>query len=299
MRAVKPVIITSEKLISSNIPDTTLLEWNAATVYSVGNQVTRSATHCIYTCLIAGSNSTPPEDSALLSTPRWADNGPTNRWAMFDNEVNTESTRTAPMVIVIKPGIINALALININAVSVSVSMAVGGQVVYSASKNLDMSEITDWYQYFFGGFNMIHQAVFSDIPPYASAEITITIYGDSSVSVGGIIAGNTYYIGKTQYVPSIEITDYSVKSTDEYGVTRFKVRKSAKRMECSLLVSNDRIDAVFSLVDSLRGGPSLWIGSDDFRLGLMTVFGWYSSFTVTLKYSKNSICTTQIQGLT
>ena len=64
--------------------------WNAATNYSVGDQVIRTETHMIYENIQAGVDATLPEVDAALETPtRWVRLGPTNKFAMFDTLVKT------------------------------------------------------------------------------------------------------------------------------------------------------------------------------------------------------------------
>lgn len=299
LKVIKPSVITDAELISSNVPETDASEWNATVNYALGNRVIRISTHKIYACIVAGVNSMPPEESVLLTSPRWVEEGPTNRWAMFDNQVSTETEIASPLTVVIKPGIVDSLALINISGVSVTAVMTYENETVYSDSKNLDMSEITDWYEYFFAGFELINQVVFNGFPPFAGGEIMITLEGSGSVSCGALISGKAYEIGEIRYEPSIEIQDFSVKQTDEYGKTTFVQRKYAKKIECALWLENNRINSVFAMVASLRAVPSVWIGSDDIRMGILTVFGWYASFSITIPYPNHSLCTLQIQGLT
>jgi hypothetical protein len=301
MRVVKPVTVTDAMLISSNVADTSgsYSAWDAATSYTLGQVVYRSTTHRIYTNLIPGVDATLPEESALLITPRWADGGPINRWAMFDNQVSTETTNSGSIAVTLKPGIVNSLALINIVGVSVDVVMATGGSTVYSKSVNLDMSEIADWYDYFFAGFESMTQVVFDDLPPFSEGEITATLSGGGVVKCGALIVGSSYGIGDIKYDPTIEIMDYSVKSTDEFGITTFVQRQFAKRVECAIIIENNRLKSVFALVASLRAVPSVWITHDDEQYSLMTVFGWYAAFSITIPYPNHSLCTLQIQGLT
>jgi hypothetical protein len=299
MKVIKPVMVTDAVLRSTNVPEADAPAWSATTSYTVGTKVMRTTTHKVYVCLVAGVDATPPESSVLLATPRWAEYGPTNRWAMFDNQVSTATAKASPLTVTLKPGIVNSIALINVSAVSVSVVMTYGGETVYAQSKNLDMSEIGDWYDYFFAGFEMITQAVFTELPPFADAEITVTIEGEGSVSCGALIAGNAYDIGDLQYEPTIEIQDYSVKQTDEYGTTTFVQRQYAKKLECALWLENNRINSVFAMIANLRAVPSVWIGSDDSSMDVLTVFGWYAAFSVTIKYPNHSLCTLQLQGLT
>ena len=299
MKVIKPAVITDTELISSNVPETDASEWNATVNYVLGTRVIRTSTHKIYACIVAGVNSIPPEESVLLESPRWVEAGSTNRWSMFDNQVSTQTTNTSPLIVTIKPGIVDSLALINVLGIRVTAVMTYGSETVYSDSRNLDMSEITDWYEYFFAGFELISQALFQGLPPFAGGEVTVRIEGSGSVACGALIPGKAYDIGEIRYDPTVEIQDFSVKQTDEYGTTTFVQRKYAKKMDCALWLENNRISSVFALVASLRAVPSVWIGSNDIRMGILTVYGWYASFSITIPYPNHSLCTLQIQGLT
>lgn len=299
MKVITPVPVTDAILMSSNVPEADFPVWSASTNYTLGAKVIRTTTHKIYVCLVAGVDATPPESSVLLATPHWAEYGPTNRWAMFDNQVSTETVKSSPIVVTIKPGIVDSLALVNVYGGSVTVEMTYERQTVYSVTKGLDLSKVSDWYGYFFAGFELIDQVVFSDLPPFAGGEITVTISGEDTVSCGALVVGSTYYLGEIKYEPSIEIQDYSVKQTDEFGTTTFVQRKYAKKLECALWIENNRLNALFNKIARLRAVPSLWIPSDDIRMDLLTVFGWYSGFSITIPYPNDSLCTLQIQGLT
>ncbi len=298
MRVIKPTTITDALFTSSTVPETDYTAWNAATSYVLGDRVIRTSTHRVYINLIPGVNATTPEVACLEATPRWLDYSPTNRWTMFDGQVSTETVLASPLVVTIQPGIVSDIALVNVSAVTATVTMTYGGSTVYSASKNLDLSEITDWYEYFFLGFEMRNQVVFTNLPPYSGGVITVTLSSGSSVSCGLLIAGNSYDIGQTQYEPTIEIVDYSAKAVDEFGVTTFVPRKNASKAEFSLLLENTRLTATYNLVRSLTATPSLWIGSDDITMDLFTFYGWFSGFLVTVPYPHSSLCTLQIQGL-
>ena len=300
MRVIKPTTITDANFTSSTVPETDCAAWNAATSYTIGAKVIRTSTHRVYVCVIAGVDAVTPEVSCLSTSPHWLDYSPTNRWAMFDGQVSTETTvATTTLTVVLHPGVVSDIALINVVGVAATVSMISSGSTVYSQTVSLDLSSITDWYEYFFAGFTLRSQVVFQDIPPYVNGVITVTIAGTSgTVSCGLLLLGNGYDIGRSQYEPTIEIMDYSVKTTDEYGTTTFIKRKNASKAEYSLLLDNTRLSSVYGLVRSLTATPSLWVGSDDLTMDIYTVYGWFSGFSVTVPYPHNSICTLQIQGL-
>lgn len=298
-RVIKPVLVTDEVLISSNVPETDYAEWNPETYYSVGSRVIRTSSHKIYEAVLGGVDSTPPEQAIGLVTPRWIEVGPTNRWAMFDQKVSTETAMLGAIVIVLRPGIVDSLGLVGLYGSRVTATMTHNGEAVWTDTKNLDGTELTGWYDYWYKGFNQVTQAVFNNLPPYANGEITVTIEGDGYVSCGALLVGIGYAIGKVRVNPTIELTDYSVKSTDEYGKTKFVQRQYARRLEVGIIISADRVDAAFDLVASVWG-PALWVmHDDDKRLRIMTVYGWRALLTVTLPYIDYSLCTLQVQGLT
>jgi hypothetical protein len=298
-RVIKPVLVTDEVLISSNVPETDYAEWNSGTSYSVGSRVIRTSSHKIYEAVLGGVDSTPPEQAIGLATPRWIEVGPTNRWSMFDQHVSTETAMSGAIVIVLRPGIVDSLGLVGLYGSRVTATMTHNGEAVWTDTKNLDGTELTGWYDYWYKGFDQVTQAVFNNLPPYVNGEITVTIEGDGTVSCGAFLVGSSYAIGKVRVNPTIELTDYSVKSTDEYGITKFVQRQHARRLEVGIIISADRVDAAFDLVASVWG-PALWVmHDDDKRLRIMTVYGWRALLTVTLPYIDYSLCTLQVQGLT
>ena len=65
-------------------------------------------------CIANNTGTDPVVNSALPTPTAWTDYGPTNRWAMFDQEVNTQSTGDSPLSVVLQPGIVNAIALLEL-----------------------------------------------------------------------------------------------------------------------------------------------------------------------------------------
>lgn len=86
MIVIPPIPITSSVLASSTVAEPSAGEvvWDATTSYAVGDVVIRTTTHRKYECQIAGVDSTIPENAPA----RWLDIGPTNKWAMFDQNRN-------------------------------------------------------------------------------------------------------------------------------------------------------------------------------------------------------------------
>lgn len=299
MKLIKPVSITDAMLISTTVAEPAAGEtaWNAATAYSVGDLAIRTSTHRVYKRKVAGTTATAPESDPT----NWEDFRPTLRWAMFDQEVNTQTTGTSPLTVTIAPGIVNSLALIELvgSQVAITVTDGAGGPTVYSATIPLETSSVTDWYSYFFEPFSQRGTLVLTDLPPYASARVTISITGTGTLRCGGFVVGTVYTIGSTQYGVTAGIRDYSKKETDSAGAVQLAVGKFSKRMRARLQVSAGAAGSIQTLLSNLRATPVVWIGDDTGANEALTIFGFYKDFELDVSYPTVNHYSLDIEGMT
>jgi hypothetical protein len=295
MKVVKPTPITDTVLISSNAPEADHAPYAAATGYAVGAR-------CIYAHQIWESVQTPnvghtPGTDALY----WAQRGPTNRWAMFDDEISTQTALASLLTVVIKPSYANSLALFGLegNALAVTVRDGLAGPVVYSKTISLDGTIIADWYQYFFEPSVQLAEVVLTDLPPYGNAHITVSISGNGTVKCGDLSVGTMYMLGDTQFGASAGIVDYSRKDTSATGVTTLNKRGYSKRMSAQAMLDTAQINKVQRVLASLRATPCAWIGTDVAGYEPLIVFGFYRDFSIDIAYSTVSYCNLEIEGLT
>lgn len=309
MKIIKPITITDSSFVSSTIPEPvnagspTLEElWVSAATYSVGRRVIRTQTHREYRAKVFHTGvTTPPENDPT----RWEDIGPTIRWAMFDNVVNTQSFAQNSMTVTIAPGYVNGIALLELVGDDVRVQMrdAVGspsGAIVYDETISLDLSDVYDWYTYFFSPFAQRTSVVLLDLPPYLNNEIIVTLTGVSTVKMGQLIVGTVYTFGDTQYNASAGIRDYSRKVTDEdTGVVSLEQRKFSKRLRAKLKVPNGAVNALSQILTDLRATPTVWVGDDSGEYEPLTVFGFYRDFELDVAYPTFSFYTLDVEGMT
>jgi hypothetical protein len=309
VKIIKPTPITDARFISSTIPEpynpgspTLEIVWNASGFYAEGDRRIRTETHRIYRCKKTHTGITiPPE----LDEEHWDDVAPTNRWAMFDNVINTQSTDLNSITVSIAPGIINGLALIELVGEEVTVTMREGvgspsGPVVYTRTVDLDISDVYDWYTYFFEPFTQRKSVVLLDLPPYLNNEVTVTITGPQTVAIGGLIVGVVYTFGSTQYNATAGIRDYSRKVTDEEtGVVSLEQRRFSKRLKAKLKVPAGAVNALQDILINLRATPTVWVGDDTGEYEALTVFGFYRDFELDVAYPTFSFYTLDIEGMT
>jgi hypothetical protein len=300
MKVVKPIVIDSSALYSTTATET-YSAWASATSYTLGAFVILTSTQRVYQCLIAGVDATSPDASALLTTPHWLDVGPTNKYAMFDSLVGTQTVSTAPLTVVIHPGYVNSLALFGMEGTQVDVTVrdALAGNIVYTYSQPLDGTIIADWYQYYFEPYVQKADVVLTNLPPYVDAYITVTVSGTGTVKCGILAAGTFYTMGDTQYGATASIIDYSKKNTDALGNTTFAKLAYSKRMTANLSLDNGQLNKVQRVLADLRATPCAWLGVDAAGFEPLTVFGFYRNFSIDIAYPTSSYCSLEIEGLT
>ncbi|MDX9843920.1 MAG: hypothetical protein RBT42_09205 [Aquabacterium sp.] len=295
MKIIKPTVITDAKLVSSSIPENDHPVWSAATAYAKGDRVILVSTHSIYQRLVAGTTAASPD----VDPENWQRVGPTNRWAMFDRAVGSLSSATDTMTVTLEPGIVRALALVDVAAAEAIVTMTDGAETVYSRTVDMrDESNVIDWESYFFGDF-LVRKTVMTltDLPPYLNGQVTITLNGTGPVSIGTVAVGSIFNLGVTVHGMSLGIIDYSVKSTDSFGVTAVVERAWAKRMTAQVVLDTTRVDEVHRQLAATRATPAVWIGGD--RIDQSVIYGFFKDWSIDVAYASKSYCSLTIEGLT
>lgn len=296
MKVIKPTTITTAMLVSTTATNS-VTAWNPVTAYVLNDIAYLASTHRKYQRLVAGTTATSPE----LDSVNWLDIGPTNDWAMFDSEVSTQTSEASPLTVVVKPGLANSLAFFGLEGTELEITVrdALAGAIVYTTTVSLEGSIVTDWYEYFFEPFDQLSEVVLTDLPPYGDAHITASVTGGGTVKCGVLAVGSVYELGDTLAGASSSINDYSRKETDEFGTTTFVRRAYSKRMTVRIVVPNTRLNRTQQTLADLRATPCVWVGSNADGYEVLSVFGFYKSFSIDIAYATTSFCSLEIEGLT
>lgn len=299
MKVIRPTTTTEGMLISSTAVEANPT-WSSATTYALNAVVVYGIR--LYRSLQASNLNRIP---SVVGSVWWVDIGPANRFAMFDDQVNTKTTVTAGnLEVTVASGFIDAVYLANMvgNTVTITVRDGLAGPIVYEQTQNLSGEFVLDWYQYFFyDPLVRRTQAIFTGIPPFGNAHVTVTVDGGGTAdtSVGVCAFGRLSTVGKTEYGGSTGIIDYSRKETDDFGEVTFVKRNFSKRMDVKVWVTNDQHNRVQRLLYELRATPVVWIATDDPLLEeAMVVYGFYRDFSNEISYPTVSYCSLQIEGL-
>lgn len=279
LSVLAPLPIDTAMLTSSTAPETDYTAWSSGTTYAVGGLCISTATHRIYESLADGNLNHDPVDFAnqIGVAPWWLDVGPTNRWAMFDGEVSTQTVITTPLTVVLEPGNFNALYLakIDANELAITVKDETGGTVVFDYSGLLEASAPDDYYGYFFDRLKPKTDYLAIDIEPYNSSEITVTLSKPSGTVKCGIMAlGDLKKLGATQFGAKAKPKTYSYIKTDNFGTTTIVRRKAAVDLTASAFIDLQDANTVQAIITSLLDVPCVWIGSGLPEYGGLRCFG-------------------------
>ena len=264
-----PVEITGSMLISSTAPETDYAAWNAGTTYAAGQKVISTTTHRIYESAQAGNIGHDPTDinnRIGTTTLWWIDVDPTNKWAMFDGEVSTQTTIATSLTTVIRPSFFNAIYFGKLlgEQIDVSIKDAPGGSVIYTYSDSLENSRPGDYYEHFFAPFRQQQDLLLRDIPPYYNMEITSTISSASgNVACGIMDVGDLRLLGMTEWDAEAMPKTYSYTDLDKFGRSKIVRRKSAHDVQLTATLDLETADYVMETIKSLLDVPAVWVGID------------------------------------
>ncbi|MGI4948414.1 MAG: hypothetical protein ACRYHC_06940, partial [Janthinobacterium lividum] len=107
---------------------------------------------------------------------------------------------------------------------------------------------------------------------------------------------GTAIELGTVETTPTIGITDYSVRTTDAFGVTTVVERGFSRTLSVKLGVLFDDVDAVQQVLAGLRATPSRWVA--DNGCAWLSPQGYFKDFSLDLQLPPLSYCTLTVEGL-
>jgi len=303
MRVIKPVQVNDVNLISSTIaePDTGRGEvaWSAGT-YDTGDRVIKVSTHKLYECVADPSTTDDPEVGVLKTVPTWVIVSPTNKFAMFDTVISTQSFGDDELIFEFEStSITNSIAGFNIqNATSINVTVTdqIEGVVYDVDIPMIDNSDVADWYSYYFSPIIRIKRFFKLDLPAYRGATIKITIVG-TDLKVGDFIFGSQIVLGQANYGSSVQLLDFSQVTEDDFGNIKVTDGRKARLVNFDLTIQRSKVNYVFNTLTELTTVPSAWIGDDETDDPTL-VFGYYRNFQNNISTPTITDATIEIRGI-
>lgn len=302
LSVLAPVTIVDAMLISSTAPEADYPEYVPATTYGTGARCISIATHRIYESLRENNMGNDPTkiNNRAGAAPWWLDAGPTNKLAMFDGEVSTQTIVNSPLTVVVRPGVFNGMYLGKIDAefLEYVVRDAPGGEVISSYSGDLENSAPGDYYEYFYDRFKPQTDFLASNIDPYSAPEITLTLSSTSGLVKCGVLSiGDLRPLGLTQYGAKAKPKSHSYVKLDDFGNSVIKRRKSARDMSASTWLKLSEANSVLDVTTDLLDVPCFWLGTDLPEYGGLRAFG-LGTCEISYDHPKDCLLTLNVNGL-
>ena len=302
---ITPTKLTDAMLVSSTVPESDFAVWAFGT-FAVGTKrIMTTGIHKIYECLVAHTSTDAtgaPNLNLTGATPKWLDLGPTNRWNMFDDKIGTITRQESPLTVVLHPGPIGGLALLELEGfeATVTVKDLTGDTEVYNRVISLDGTVITSFFDWFFEEFQQRTDITLTDLPSqFFSSELTVSITSPAgSVSCGVCHVGKVSQLGTTQRGATIGIISYSVKQVDAFGNLTILKRGNSKRASLQLLINKSQYNRVYRLLASMDSVLCIYSATSEEGYEPLIVYGVWRDFNIDVTYPFDFITSLEIEGL-
>ena len=306
MYVVPSISVGTSQLTSSTIPEPDAgageTAWSAATNYTPGQIAVRTTTHRRYRAVAGGVDATTPETAP---ESKWIDDGPTNRYAMFDTLRDTQSIETSsPLIVEITLGErADSIGLLKVEATSAQIQVYDGVTLVYdSGSINMSARNTTTWYEYFYGAFRYKPSLALFDLPPISSAKIVVTLTNTSgSVKCGDCIVGMKQYIGNVQYEAEDDETNFSRIDREFDGTAVLTQRRSVPKTNQTVHADKTLVPRLREVRRDLNAIPALWSGLDDSTddyFDSLLIKGIYRRFGINLKHPSVAVISLELEEI-
>jgi hypothetical protein len=311
---VKPFDIDNTAFISSNVPETDYSEWDSETTYELGDRVIvvddgedpPNGVHSIYESLVGSNLGNDPlnDIQSPAGVPTyWIKVSATNRWKMFDQLNSSQtvypSTVDVQLYIARRP---NSVSVLNVEAKTIQVIMYDGSEVpneIFNQTYSMiEPSGEPSYYNWFFQQIQKKSDLYVSGLPPVAGGSVRVIIdNGTSDVKCGTCLVGFAETYGETSLGAEIGIIDFSVKRQNEFGDFEILERAYSREGRFTVLVPNDLVDKMQTLLASRRATPTLYIGSKTYESTY--VYGFYVDMNNVIQYPNQSLFSIEVVGLT
>lgn len=243
------------------------------------------------------------QDPTTTTTDYWIDAGPTNKYAVIDQSVSTQTSASDFVGHAFKlSGALNTDSVViqNIEAGSARVTMTSSSEgLVYDQAVSLVQDlDVSDYWSYCFEPIVRKTDVLFSDLPPYFDATLSVSVAATGETCKTGLVVwGLSKDFGPTQAGMSLGVQDYSVKSADEFGYFTLLERAYSKTMTLTAFVKRTAMNSLINLLISLRATPVVYIGDE--TLSASFQYGFAKDWSMGADYPEESTLHIEIESLT
>ena len=213
-------------------------DWNNATTYIVGNKVIYG--NYIWICSFAGSLNFEPKENS----PHWTKWGVSNYWSLIDLRSQTLTVVNSDFVVEFDKVGIETLVIGYFKGTSILVEVLdsldnVVFTETFSNPRREGLPSYLNWIHAKFIDYSSRSKVFY--LPLFGSkVKVTFSKGSYSNVQVGFMVGGRSTNMGKTIEGVKLGRTSYTIKNTDEFGITTITSRAKRKYHDFETSVNSD-----------------------------------------------------------
>lgn len=213
-------------------------DWNDATSYIVGNKVIYG--NYIWICSFAGSLNFEPKENS----PHWTKWGVSNYWSLIDLRSQTLTVVNSDFVVEFDKIGIETLVIGYFKGTSILVEVLdsldnVVFTETFSNPRREGLPSYLNWIHARFIDYSSRSKVFY--LPLFGSKiKVTFSKGSYSNAQVGFMVGGRSTQMGKTIEGVKLGRTSYTIKNTDEFGITTITSRAKRKYHDFETSVNSD-----------------------------------------------------------
>ena len=212
--------------------------WSDATTYIVGKKVIYG--NYIWICSYAGSLNFEPKENS----PHWTKWGVSNYWSLIDPRSQTLTVVNSDFIVEFNKSGIETLVIGYFRGVSILVEVldTLDNVVFVQSFRNPRRDKLPSYLNWIHASFiDYSSRSKVFYLPFFGSkVRVTFTKGSYSNVQVGFMVGGRSTQMGKTIEGVKLGRTSYTIKNTDDFGITTITSRAKRKYHDFETSVSSN-----------------------------------------------------------
>lgn len=297
-----PTKINDENIVSTNLIDEVLPQYNAATTYGLGAKVAIDDVdlHYVYESLKSGNLGNDPRKDDIKQPLNWLRVSSTNKYKMFDSALLSQAE--APELIDVtfqNLKAINAIWIGNVFADSVEVTITQTDTIIHQKTYSLlNSGKIQSQFSWYFDERIQKTSLLIEDLPITYNAVINIKVIATGlTVKCGSMMVGTIRYFGEVEYGAKFGIDEYNTKQVVEYGDVVLRDGNYRKYMDLTVWVDSSVTDNLNNILVEYRAKYLLFSGSNQYEA--LQAYGYFESYVGDVRFHNKTIFNISIKGIT
>lgn len=212
--------------------------WSNATTYVVGNKVIYG--NYIWICSFAGSLNFEPKENS----PHWTKWGTSNYWSLIDPRSQTLTVVNSDFIVEFDKSGIETLVIGYFRGVSILVEVldTLDNVVFVQSFRNPRRDKLPSYLNWIHASFIDYSSRSKVFYLPFFGSKVRVTFSKGSysNVQVGFMVGGRSTQMGRTIEGVKLGRTSYTIKNTDEFGITTITSRAKRKYHDFETSVNSD-----------------------------------------------------------